>query len=117
MTAGHVEYCAEICHEANRVYCRSLGDFSQVPWAEAPEWQRESVRNGVRFHVEHPSAGPSASHDNWMREKITAGWSYGLAKDEKQKLHPCCVPFEELPLEQQLKDHIFTAIVHAYFQL
>ena len=42
---------ASICHEANRAYCLSIGDESQPEWATAPDWQRVSAINGVRFHL------------------------------------------------------------------
>jgi hypothetical protein len=105
---------ARICHEVNRVYCISLGDWSQPKWEDAPSWQRDSAINGVRFHRDNPDAGDSASHDSWMQEKLAAGWIYGPMKnpDASPPTHPCLVPFEELPKEQQLKDTLFRTIVH-----
>ena len=32
--------------EINRAYCAALGDTSQLPWDQAPEWQRQSAING-----------------------------------------------------------------------
>lgn len=104
---------AMVCHEANRAYCASLGDNSQPVWAEAPEWQRQSAINGVTFHINNPDAGDSASHENWMAEKVADGWTYGDVKDPDNKKHPCIVPFDQLPLEQQRKDRLFRSIVHA----
>lgn len=106
-----VEDVARIAHEVNRAYCRALGDDSQPAWADAPDWQRESAIAGVRFLLEHPAAPPSASHDNWLAQKQAEGWTYGETKDAEAKTHPCMRPFDELPVEQQAKDHIFTAIV------
>ena len=84
-----------------------------MAWQAAPDWQRESAINGVRFHRENPDAGPEASHENWKREKDADGWTYGPEKRPDLKQHPCMVPFRELPYEQQLKDVLFRAIVHA----
>lgn len=103
---------AKLCHEANAVYCELHGDYSQPAWEKAPGWQRESAVNGVRFHLEH-LAGPEASHEHWLEEKLKAGWTYGPVKDPEKKQHPCCVPFSSLPPEQRAKDHLFRAIVHA----
>jgi len=111
-TMGEV-VAAKICHEANRAYCQALGDYSQVPWDEAPDWQKESAILGVRLHLENPDAGPEASHESWVAHKIADGWAYGSVKDPAAKKHPCIVPFNELPREQQAKDFIFRAIVHA----
>lgn len=108
-----IEEIARICHEANRGYCEALGDHSQVDWDEAPEWQKISARNGVLMHLNNPEAGPQASHESWMAEKLAAGWVHGPVKDPERKTHPCLVPFHELPTDQQAKDYIFRAIVHA----
>lgn len=104
---------AEVCHEANAAFCRSLGDMSQPTWADAPDWQRESAINGVVFHIADPNASASASHNNWLKEKVEGGWVYGETKDPEAKTHPCVVPFEQLPPEQQAKDYLFRGIVHA----
>lgn len=107
------EQVAKICHEANKAYCESNGDFSQVSWEEAPEWQRRSAIDGVAFHIANPGAGPEASHENWMKDKLEAGWKYGEIKNAVLKEHPCLVPFSMLPKEQQFKDILFRTIVHA----
>jgi hypothetical protein len=104
---------AKVCHEANRAYCACLGDKSQLPWIDAPEWQRQSAMTGVRFIIDNPSAGPSASHDSWLAEKERDGWKYGPVKDAGKKEHPCYVSYDELPVYQKAKDYIFGAIVRA----
>lgn len=104
---------ARICHEANRALCLSQGDLSQVPFDEAPEWQRQSAINGVDYHLAHPDSTPADSHTSWLAEKTNTGWVYGPVKDADAKTHPCCVPFDALPPEQRVKDSIFLGIVRA----
>ncbi len=108
-----VERIARVAHEINRAYCEALGDLSQPVWEEAPAWQRESAMHGVRLHLDNPEAGPQASHEAWMAEKLANGWAYGPEKRPDVKQHPCLVPFAELPRKQQAKDYIFAAVVHA----
>lgn len=108
-----IEDIARVCHEANRAYCLSLGDESQLPWNEAPQWQRDAAINGVQFHIDNPGATPAGSHFNWMTEKFEAGWVYGPVKDEEKKEHPCLVSYSELPEEQRVKDSLFLSIVKA----
>ena len=108
---SHLNIIARLCHEVNRAYCEALGDISQVPWEEAPEWQRASARMGVDFHM-MGDFGPEHSHMSWMAEKAREGWTYGPVKDPVAKTHPCMVRFADLPKEQQAKDYIFRAIVH-----
>lgn len=101
---------AMVCHEANRAYCLALGDSTQVPWPEAPEWQRKSAINGVQFVLDNPNAPASANHDSWLEEKRRDGWKYGPIKDAVKKEHPCFIPYNGLPLEQQRKDALFRAV-------
>ena len=104
---------ARVCHEVNRAYCEALGDHSQKSWDDAPKWQRDSKELGVKLHLEHPEVGAQASHVSWMDQKVGDGWIYGPTKDEVAKTHPCLIPFENLPVEQQAKDFIFRAVVLA----
>lgn len=111
-----VKDLAKITHEANAAYCESIGDFSQKPFHEAPDWQVESAIKGVQFNLENPDAPASASHDSWLKEKEEKGWKYRPVKDETKKEHPCYVPYEELPKNQQAKDYLFKSIVAALGQ-
>lgn len=108
-----VELIARAAHSANRGYCQSLGDFSQATWDEAPEWQKESARNGVRFHLAN-TATPEESHASWLKQKREEGWTYGPVKDADKKEHPCCVEYDQLPEDQKAKDFIFRAVVDGF---
>jgi len=103
---------ARTCHEVNRAYCEAIGDSSQLPWDEAPQWQKDSAIAGVNLHT-RGNHGPAASHDAWAEYKLKDGWVYGEIKDEHLKTHPCLVSFDKLPQHQQAKDYIFRAIVHS----
>ena len=113
------ERIAAICHEANRAYCIQLGDLSQPSWDDAPEWQKKSAVNGINFHLQTLRTGmeptPAASHNSWLAEKRADGWKYGTVKDPGKKEHPCFLPYEQLPMEQRMKDYIFSAIVKAFY--
>ena len=110
---NRIKWIAVVCHQANRAWCESEGDQSQSDWMFAPEWQKQSAINGVKFRLENPDAGPDAMHNNWSAEKVSQGWVYGDVKDAEKKTHPCLVPFDQLPLFQQKKDKLFSAIVDA----
>lgn len=106
-------FIAQVCHAVNRAYCIALGDTSQPLWENAPDWQRDSAIKGVEFHISNPRATAAASHISWLEQKLKDGWKYGPVKNPETKEHPCCIPFEELPKEQQAKDFIFREIVHS----
>ncbi len=108
-----LESIARTCHQANKALCEAFGDTSQVGWAEAPEWQRQSAIKGVEFCKANPDAPPSANHDSWLDEKRRTGWRYGEVKNADAKTHPCFVPYDQLPPDQKAKDYVFKAIVGA----
>lgn len=111
--ASTIENIAYVCHEANRAYCRTIGDNSQVDWVTAPAWQKESARKGVLHCLEYPEAGPHASHMNWMAERHRDGWTWGETEDGKAKTHPGMKLWADLPFEQRVKDCLFVDIVRA----
>lgn len=102
---------AHIAHEANRAYCRLLGDDSQPAWDDAPDWQRESAVKGIEGAVRGNT--PEQSHESWTAEKVATGWTFGPVKDAEAKTHPCLVPYAELPPEQRVKDALYIAVVTA----
>ena len=101
-----IEAIARICHEVNRGLCLALHDYSQRRWEDAPEWIRDSVRDGVA-RVHGGRVEPEQSHASWSHARRLEGWTYGENKSEDTKTHPNLVPFDDLPPEQQLKDHLF----------
>ncbi len=105
------ENIARVCHEANRAFCEATGDLSQPTWVDAPEWQTRSAIKGVAGVL--AGNGPEESHKSWLVEKAATGWKYGEIKDPEAKTHPCFLPYDELPPEQKLKDHLFVGIVDA----
>lgn len=106
------EQISRVAHEVNRAYCQAIGDNSQPKWEDAPQWQRDSALLGVELHTSGDH-GPEASHASWMDQKVADGWVYGETKEPENKRHPCIIPFDKLPREQQAKDFIFRGVVHA----
>lgn len=103
---------AMICHGINVAYCQSLGDYSQPTWDNAPDAQKQGIISGVEMHIANPDATPEQSHESWYKQKEAEGWAYGEVKDPENKLHPCFLPYEELPQAQKAKDYLFRSTVH-----
>lgn len=108
-----IEQIARVTHEANRAYCASIGDFSQLSWDEAPHWQKDSAIAGVQAVIDGTATNAEQQHENWLEHKRRDGWVYGPVKDPEAKTHPCMVPYDQLPPEQQAKDHLFRAVIRA----
>jgi hypothetical protein len=106
-----IRACARAAHEVNRAYCWALGDDSQLPWEQAPDWQVTSAINGVRGALDGNT--PEQSHESWLKEKVETGWKYGPVKDPEKKEHQCMVPYDQLPLEQRAKDELFLITVRS----
>lgn len=110
------EDIAHVAHNANAALCDTQGDQSQLEWVDAPNWQKESAIAGVRAIRNGSVTEPRHAHEAWANQKFNDGWTYGLTKNPETKEHPCLVPFDQLPVEQQLKGHLFFAIVTTLVQ-
>lgn len=36
-------------------------------------------------------------HEVWSEARMKEGWTYGDVRNDAEKLHPCLVPYEQLP--------------------
>lgn len=43
-------------------------------------------------------------HDLWASARINQGWKYGEQRNDKDKTHPCLVPYNELPEDEKEYD-------------
>ena len=114
MTDLKVKALARIVHEANKGYCESIGDHSQVTWNKAPEYIKRSAIQGVQKVLDNPDITPEEMHRNWMDFKVADGWVYGETKDAEKKTHPCITAYENLDVKQRFKDTLFISIIKTY---
>jgi hypothetical protein len=123
--AIHEDYLRQ--QRAARV--RPEQNASMVPWDALPEHLKEANRQqaddiGVKLQAVSCSAAPLVDwdealfeftpdeierlavmeHDRWIAAKRQADWRYGPKKDNDARTHPCLVPFDQLPREEQDKD-------------
>ncbi len=103
---------AAVAYGINAAYCAAIGDTSLPPWDQAPQDHRDRVVAGVQMHLDNPDVTPEEAHGRWLAAMTEQGWTFGEVKDGEAKLHPCMLPFDQLPLEQRVKDSLFRAAVH-----
>lgn len=110
---------ARVCHEANRAYCKALGDHSQEEWQAASDSLRESVIAGVKFFKANPGVSDGEIHEAWQKRSssrvrdplLLEMESNGrLCKVPGAKEQPDMRPFAELPFEERLKYCLFRVI-------
>jgi len=109
-----IETLARIVHEANRAYCLENEQYDQEPWEMTPKIIQHSALQGIKHLAANPELTPEQMHQNWMDYKLEEGWKYAEVKDVEAKIHPCLVPFDELPEFEKTKDTLFHAIVHPF---
>lgn len=121
MDKERIEQVAEVAHETIRAACWAAGDRTVPTWYEANAWMRVLTIQSVEKQLVHrerfghfPDA--AATHDNWRMELLKDGWKWGPVKDAEKKEHPCLVMYQERPFEQRVKDHLFAAVVRAFYE-
>ena len=46
------------------------------------------------------------AHDHWAAQRLADGWTYGLARDDPHKKHPCLVAYAELTDSEKQYDRL-----------
>lgn len=44
------------------------------------------------------------THENWSKQRMAEGWSYGPQRDDGKKEHPSLVPYEQLSESEKQYD-------------
>lgn len=109
-----VEAIASVAHAVNDAYRLAIGEEQKGPWQEqTPEFKSKHLQ-GVMNHLMNPGGiDPQKSHDLWLSHKLRTGWRYGPVQDDAAKVHPCLLPYSELPDSQRAKDYIFVAVCNS----
>jgi len=102
---------ARVVHEAVRAFQTASDQPPAPPWSRAPKWMKTATAEAIAYRLANPGAGPSAQHDQWMAEKIAAGWKRGKVKDGAKKTHPLLIPYGSLPLVERQKDALVAAVI------
>lgn len=105
--AYDVEFVCKLVHQVNDAYRVLIGESPKGDWDTLEDGVKDSTRKGVAFILSNPESTPKEIHDKWVSERTCEGWSFGQVMDETAKTHPCLTPYEELPVEHRIKDHLF----------
>lgn len=110
---NETELCARAAHELNRSFCALQGDTSHKPWDDTAEELKQTARLSVTNIVEF-DFNAEKTHESWVNDKLARGWARGDKKDDAAKIHPCLVPWAQLPFDMQAKDKLWVAVVKEF---
>ena len=109
------EEIAKITHEADRAIRSSMGQ--EVPgWDRLEATLKSSWRSKIGAFKGPDGITPMMSHESWVRDMISAGWTQG-GNDSDAKTHPSICPYGDLPDQVHLLDGVFAALVSACVEL
>jgi len=111
---------AALAYMVNRAYCAEQGNTSEPAWTETSDGKREAFIAGTQKIVLGLSRGiqiaPWDAHNEALKKRVDAGWTYGEKEDPEAKTHPLVLPFDKLPKAQQLKTFLFIAVIEACYR-
>lgn len=110
----NLEVIARVCNTVIRNQNKLLGDDSIPEWDKLSEDLKRSNYIGIQYVIDNPEVTPQEIHATWCKTRIDSGWIFGDTKCDIKKTHPCLVSFEELPIEQQIKDELFISTVKSF---
>jgi hypothetical protein len=91
---------------------RMDGSFVDV-WCDLTDEQKQNAVNAVKEIYCNPPKTAEELHELWMEPYIKDNWKKGDFS-VKDKLHPCLVPFEDLPDSEKLKDEIWSFMTELF---
>ena len=70
----------------------------------------------LHLNDEETETMAKVEHIRWCWDKILNGWYYGKSRDDKKKLHPSIIPYEDLSESEKEKDRELVRLIPALLQ-
>lgn len=106
---------AKVIHSANRAYVDALGGRAvNLTWEEIREEERQGLIKAISSMIINPQT-PSVSHEQWCLAREKDGWTKDVKYDYNRKTTPNLVPYDQLPLEEQFKDHLYMGLASIFY--
>lgn len=123
----HDDYCIKDLLECAKIPGKKPGPFNR-PWTDLPETARDANRiTADHFEVKMRAVGcrivvkregceatvlssdeleilARMEHARWEADRLLDGWTYGAVRDDKRKIQPNLVPYDELTEANKQKD-------------
>ena len=102
---------AMMAHVILSAYNVSIGEEGRPPFNQLSVADQDAVIKEVEFHLANPDAPVGAAHESWVAQSVADGWRLGPAVDPVGKFSPYIRPFDSLSKTDQIKEHLFRAVV------
>jgi len=89
--------------EMNRSQADSIGEKLRAINCDIAPWS-DYGGDKFTFNEDEIEMMAEMEHERWCDQKKAQGWVYGETRDERLKLHPSLVPYDDLRLSESEKD-------------
>ena len=107
-----IELILTVVHNANAVLKKINGEKHEE-LADMESARRAGMKAAIKNALITDTT-PEQSHINWLAAQEALGYKYGVSIDRINLLHPCMVPYDQLPEAQKLKDDLFMSIINSF---
>lgn len=94
---------AEEIREMNRTQADSIGAKLKAVRCDIAPWCDYRGEKFL-FTAEEIELMAKMEHERWCEQKKTQGWIYGQVRDDRNKMHPSLVPFDDARLSEIEKE-------------
>lgn len=108
---------AQECHYKNNELMVMNGEEPNPPWDTLDRHTKFMTFKSVLKALENPNLTAKDMHDEWMKNKISDGWTFGDVKDKEQKTHPLIIDFDLMNDIDKMKDQSFINICNKYREI
>jgi hypothetical protein len=111
LTHAQLINIARLTHVVNNSLKQANGEDLMPEWDFLGDEDQNANMASVVAILNGDVTTADQEHNRWAAQKRADGWTYGMVRNNAEKIHPMLVPFEELDPIQQAKDLVRFAIV------
>lgn len=112
-----IDKIACVAYTAIRTWCIRTKQEVSPEWTDLPDDYADHIKIVVaRAFADMKTPSAKQLHERCLKDGKTAGWGYGAQVDREKKLHPDILPWEQMTMDQRMKDHIFSAVIRAFLE-
>jgi len=104
---------AQISYETARAWSRVTGGERLPSWGSLSDREKRRAISDAERLRPPPEATLAEWHAARVAEMKADKWVYGEKKDTDRKVHPCLVPFEDLPRSEIVKIGLFIKLTRS----